>query len=109
MTEGSYRVNLPDGRLQIVSYRATPETGNVVNVTYVGEARYPSYVVPKKSIIKNDEKVTRNSPAAAAATYSELEARLSELEKRSTNKRNPELRYPAPAALYRKSIARPLN
>merc|ERR1712020_130449 len=39
-TSGEYRVNLPDGRVQIVSYTAGPE-GYVADVRYEGEAAYP--------------------------------------------------------------------
>merc|ERR1711863_74312 len=41
-TAGEYRVNLPDGRVQIVSYSAGPD-GYVADVKYEGEAVYPEY------------------------------------------------------------------
>merc|ERR1712106_1040624 len=45
-TAGEYRVNLPDGRVQIVTYTAGPE-GYIADVKYVGEAVYAE-VAPYK-------------------------------------------------------------
>merc|ERR1712127_800479 len=38
---GSYSVNLPDGRIQTVTYNANDLTGNVAEVTYSREAQSP--------------------------------------------------------------------
>ncbi|KAI9552947.1 hypothetical protein GHT06_020832 [Daphnia sinensis] len=42
VTSGSYRVALPDGRTQIVNYKAD-ENGYTADVKFEGEAQYPEY------------------------------------------------------------------
>lgn len=44
-TTGQYRVALPDGRIQRVTYTAD-ENGYVAQVTYEGEARFPEPLAP---------------------------------------------------------------
>nr|SVE75865.1 EOG090X0971 [Daphnia hispanica] len=85
VTTGSYRVPLPDGRVQVVSYRAD-ENGYVADVQYEGEAKYPESIPAafyKAPAYKHDttpspvyEILTANSPfnvyPAAIRNYHEI-------------------------------------
>merc|ERR1712079_960009 len=44
VVEGSYQVNLPDGRVQTVTYHANDIDGYVAEVSYAGEAQFPEAV-----------------------------------------------------------------
>nr|XP_027206651.1 cuticle protein 19.8-like [Penaeus vannamei] len=41
-TQGTYYVQLPDGRLQRVTYTVNGDSGFIADVAYQGEAQYPA-------------------------------------------------------------------
>ena len=57
LISGEYRVNLPDGRVQIVTYEASAEKGYVAKVRYEGKATYPD--TPVKKSKRNKRKNAR--------------------------------------------------
>merc|ERR1712106_584260 len=51
-TSGSYRVALPDGRTQVVSYHTDGDSGNIQDVTYEGVPSYgPAAVVGHAPVV----------------------------------------------------------
>merc|ERR1711863_196873 len=73
---GSYSVNLPDGRIQTVTYNANDITGNVATVEYSGEAAYPpapagGYVAaaPVHAVHAVAHPVVHHAPVVAHAVH----------------------------------------
>merc|ERR1712001_342683 len=64
---GSYSVNLPDGRIQTVTYNANDLTGNVATVEYSGTAAYPP--APAGGYVAAAHPVVHHAPVVAHAVH----------------------------------------
>jgi hypothetical protein len=65
---GSYSVVLPDGRTQIVTYKADAY-GYVADVKYVGEAKYSDYKPAAYAAPAYKDEAAAYPAAPAAAAY----------------------------------------
>merc|ERR1711887_221466 len=66
VVEGSYQVNLPDGRIQTVNYHANDIDGYVAEVSYSGTAAYPEAVPVAHHAVAHPVAVAHAAPVVHA-------------------------------------------
>ena len=97
VTTGSYYVLLPDGRTQIVTYKAD-SYGYNADVQYEGYAKYPEYVAKKEYKTAPYETPVYKTPAYPTPTYTAPAAKYPEYKAPEYKVPEYKTEYPAPAA-----------
>merc|ERR1712130_849757 len=69
VVQGEYRVELPDGRVQIVSYHADHENGFIADVRYEGEAIPYAPAPVKHAVHAAPHHVAHHAPVVAHAAH----------------------------------------